>query len=112
MKYLLKLGKASRHRYPVGQKICRNPTSKFLFYKENSFKKYSYITLSLTIVLYVYLILPILCFAFFVKNLKIEYYPNFGGGEIFLENWRVVSSHTLQLENFDEIALFHTVKEI
>ena len=44
VKYLLKLGKASLHRYPVGQKSCRNPTSKFLFYEENGFKKYSYIT--------------------------------------------------------------------
>ena len=42
VKYSLKLGKASLHRYPVGQKFCRNPTSKFLFYEENGFKKYSY----------------------------------------------------------------------
>ena len=34
VKYLLKLGKASLHTYPVGQ----NPTSKFLFYEENGFK--------------------------------------------------------------------------
>ena len=42
VKYLLKLGKASLHRYPVGQTFCQNPTSKFLFYEENGFKKYSY----------------------------------------------------------------------
>ena len=42
VKYLLKLGMASLHRYPAGQKFCRNPTSKFLFYEENGFKKYSY----------------------------------------------------------------------
>ena len=35
MKYLLKLGKASLHRYPVGKKFCQNPTIKFLFYEEN-----------------------------------------------------------------------------
>ena len=51
VKYLLKLGKASLDRYPVGQKFSRNPTSKFLFYEENGFKKFSYII----IVLYVYL---------------------------------------------------------
>ena len=45
VKYLLKLGKASLNRYPVGQKFCQNPTSKFLFYEENGFKMYSYITL-------------------------------------------------------------------
>ena len=38
VKYSLKLGKASLHRYPVGQKFCRNPTSKFLFYEENGLK--------------------------------------------------------------------------
>ena len=27
VKYLLKLGKASPHRYPVCQKFCRNPTN-------------------------------------------------------------------------------------
>ena len=31
VKYLLKLGKSSLHRYPVGKKIYQNPTSKFLF---------------------------------------------------------------------------------
>ena len=30
--------------FPVGQKFCWNPTSKFLFYEENGFKKYLYIT--------------------------------------------------------------------
>ena len=43
-KYLLQLGKASLHRYPMGQKFYQNPTSKFLFYEENGFKKYLYIT--------------------------------------------------------------------
>ena len=37
------------------KKFCLYHTSKFLFYEENGFKKYSYITLSLSIVLYVYL---------------------------------------------------------
>ena len=81
MKYLLKHGKACLHRYPEGQKFCQNSTSKFLFYEKNGFKKYSYIN---CIVLYEYLmapIFPILCFAFFVKNSKIEYDPHFWGGE-------------------------------
>ena len=30
VKYLLKLGKASLHRYPLGQKFCQNPTCKFM----------------------------------------------------------------------------------
>ena len=72
-KYSLKLRKASFHRYPVGQKFCRNLTSKFLFYEENGIKKYSYIS----IVPSYEPIFPILCFAFFVKNLKIEYDPHF-----------------------------------
>ena len=66
----------------MGQKFCRNPTSKFLFYEENGFKKYSYITLSLD--LYVYLMSLYFQFCvlhFLVKNLKIEYDPHFWGGE-------------------------------
>ena len=77
VKYLLKLGKACLHRYPVGQIFCQNPTSKFLFYDENGFKKYY--------ILYQYCstcvpyepIFPILCFPFFVKNSKIEYDSQF-----------------------------------
>ena len=44
MIYLLKLGKASLHRYPVGQKFCRNTTSKFLFYEDKWFQKVLYHT--------------------------------------------------------------------
>ena len=45
-----------------------------------------------------------LCFAFFVKNSKIEYDPHF---------WKIrVSLDTLLFENFDEIALSHMVREI
>ena len=36
----------------------------------------------------------------------------FGEGKIFFENCRVHFSHTLGVENFDEIALSRTVKEI
>ena len=91
MKYLLKLGKASLHRYPVGEKFCRNPTSKFLFYEENGLEKYLYIS----IVLYVYLMSLYFqfCFAFFVKNLKIEYDPHFLGRRKFLE---IVESRSLR----------------
>ena len=67
VKYLLKLGKASLHRYPVGQKFYQNPTRKFLFYVENGFKK-SFITYYCSICVPYEPILPILCFAFFVKN--------------------------------------------
>ena len=83
VKYLLKLGKASLHGYPVGQKFCRNPTSKFLFYEENGFKKYSYIST----VLYVYLLS--LYFQFCVlhflskKFKKLNMTLNFGEEKIF-----------------------------
>ena len=36
----------------------------------------------------------------------------FGEGKIFFKLTIVHSSYTLQVENFDEIALSHTVKEI
>ena len=84
VKYLLYLGKASLHRYPVGQKFCQNPTSKFLFYEENGFKKYSY----MSIILYVYLMSLYFQYCvlhFLSKILKIEYDPHFWGGENFLK---------------------------
>ena len=48
-----------------------------------------------------------LCFAIFGKNSKIQNGRHFWGGENFLH-----SSDTLWVENFDEIALSRTVKEI
>ena len=109
VKYLLKLGKASLHRYPVGQKFCRNPTSKFLFYEEKGFKKYSYIS----IVLYVYLMSLYFQFwlHFLSKIRKFTITPNFGE-KIFGKLKRVVSFDTPRFENFDDIALSCTVKEI
>ena len=53
-----------------------------------------------------------LCFAIFGKNSKIQNGCHFWGGEIFLKLPRVHCSDTLWIENFDEIALSHTVKEI
>ena len=50
-----------------------------------------------------------LCFG---KNSKIQNGRHFWGGENFFENCRLHSLNTLWVENFDEIALFHTVKEI
>ena len=50
-----------------------------------------------------------LCFAIFGKNSK---WPPFLWRGKFLENCRVHSLDTLWVENFDEIALSHTVKEI
>ena len=55
-----------------------------------------------------------LCFAIFGKNSKIQngrHFWGLGKGK-FLENCRVHSLDTLWVENFDEIALSHTVKEI
>ena len=53
----------------------------------------------------------ILCFAIFGKNSKIQNGRHFWGGENFLKLPRVHCSDTLWVENFDEIALCHTVKE-
>ena len=53
-----------------------------------------------------------LCFAIFGKNSKIQNGRHFWGGEIFLKLARVEFSDTLWVENFAEIALSRTVKEI
>ena len=53
-----------------------------------------------------------LCFAIFGKNSKIQNGRHFGEGKIFLKLLRVQCSDTLSVENFDEIALSGTVKEI
>ena len=55
-----------------------------------------------------------LCVAIFGKNSKIQNGRHFWGGENFLKNAkaRVQCSDTLWVENFDEIALSRTVKEI
>ena len=111
VKYLLKLGKASLHRYPVGQKFCQNPTSKFLFYEENGFKKYSYIS----IVLYEYLMSLYFQFCalhFLSKIRKLNMTHIFGEEKICGKLARVVCLDTLWVEKFDEITLSHTVKEI
>ena len=55
-----------------------------------------------------------LCFAILGKNSKIQNGRHFWGGENFLENCRysMHSLNTLWVENFDEITLSRTVKEI
>ena len=53
-----------------------------------------------------------LCFAIFGKNSKIQNGRHFWGGEIFLKIEILHSLDTLWVENFDEIALSRTVKEI
>ena len=53
-----------------------------------------------------------LCFAIFGKNSKIQNGRHFWGGENCLKLQRVHSLDTLWGENFDEIALSLTVKEI
>ena len=53
-----------------------------------------------------------LCFAIFGKNSKIQNGRHFWGGEIFLKLPRVQYSDTLWVENFAEITLSRTVKEI
>ena len=51
-----------------------------------------------------------LCFAIFGKNSKIQNGRHFWGGENFLKIAKITD--TLWVENFDEIALSRTVKEI
>ena len=54
-----------------------------------------------------------LCFAIFGKNSKIQNGRHFlGEGKIFGKLQRLHSLDTLWVENFDEIALSRTVKEI
>ena len=58
-----------------------------------------------------------LCFAIFGKNSKIQNGRHFWGGENFLKIANITlaaifSLDTLWVENFDEIALSRTVKEI
>ena len=53
-----------------------------------------------------------LCFTIFGKNSKIQNGRHFWGGENFFKLPIVHSSDTLWVENFDEIALSRTVKEI
>ena len=51
-------------------------------------------------------------FCIFVKNSKIEYYPQFWGGENF---WKIGESSLARYpegRNFDEITLSRMVKEI
>ena len=52
------------------------------------------------------------CFSIFGKNSKNQNGRHFWGGENFLKIARIHFLHTLWVENFDEIALSHTVKEI
>ena len=54
----------------------------------------------------------ILCFAIFGKKSKNQNGRHFWGGENFFKLQRVHSLDTLWVENFDEIALSRTVKEI
>ena len=53
-----------------------------------------------------------LCFAIFGKNSKIQNGRHFWGGENFLKIVTITFLDTLWVENFDEIALSRTVKEI
>ena len=53
------------------------------------------------------------CFLHFFRKIRIlNMTPIFGKEKIFGKLERVVSFNTIWFENFDEIALSHTVKEI
>ena len=86
------------------------PLVNVLFYEENGFKKYSFIS----IVLYAFFMS--LYFQFCVSHIlskirQLNITPIFGEEKIW-GNWRVVCLDTLWIENFDKITLSHTVKEI
>ena len=53
-----------------------------------------------------------LCFAIFGKNSKIQNGRHFWGGENFWKIAKIAFLRYLWVENFDKIALSHTVKEI
>ena len=53
-----------------------------------------------------------MCFAILGKNSKIQNGRHFWGGKIFEKLQRLHSLDPLWVENFDEIALSRTVKEI
>ena len=53
-----------------------------------------------------------LCFAIFGENSKIQNGRHFWGGEIFLKIAKITFLRYLWVENFDEITLSRTVKEI
>ena len=102
MKYSLKLGKASLHRYYVGQKVCQirsiwhgfRDTSIFVFCNFSMerlvftdtlwIKLFAEITLSIM----VFEIQTFLCFVIFAKNLKIQNGHHFLASEIFTETWK------------------------
>ena len=92
---MLKLGKASLHRYPVGKTFCQNSTTKFLFYEENGLKKYSkilhYLVLFYTCTLY----LQFCVLHFLSKILKLNMTPIFGEEKVFGKLERVVSLDTI-----------------
>ena len=85
----LKIAKSTFLRYPVGRKFWRNRSRCMV--KE---------------------IEAILCFAILGKNSKIQNGRHMWEEEIFWKLQRVHCSDTLWVENFDEIPLSHTVKEI
>ena len=53
-----------------------------------------------------------MCFSILGKNSKIQNGRHMWGGENFLKIAEYISQDTLWIENFDEIALSRTVKEI
>ena len=102
---ICKLGKARLHRYPVGQKFCGNPPSKFLFYWENSFKikvlVYQYCSICVP---YEPIFNSVFCI-FFCQKFENWIWPHFWGGENLWKIGKVLCLDTLWVENFDEIAL-------
>ena len=65
VKYSLKLGKASLHKYPVGQKFCRNRSTWHGFRDTSIFS-----------------------FVILTKNSKIQNSRHFLASEIFVDTWK------------------------
>ena len=85
----LKIGKSTFLRYPVGRKFDEIALFRTVKEIQGNF-----------------------CFAIFGKNWKIQNGRLFGEGKFFGKLQRLHLSDTLWVENFDEIALSRTVKEI
>ena len=88
-KIFLKIAKTTMLRYPVGENVDEIVLSRTVKEIEGN-----------------------LCFAIFGKNSKIKNGRHFWGGENFLKIAKITFLRYPVDENFDEIALSHTVKEI
>ena len=91
MKYLLKLGKASLHRYPVGQKFCQICSIWHGFQDTRIF-----------------------VFCNFYEKFENSKWPPVLASEISVETWKLVFTDTLWVKHFSKIPLvnFYFMKKM